>query len=169
MKMGTNQKRPIRQQSNIRTIIISSTVSVFFSLIVFFILTISFTTNKDHANNSISSAFKSVIKPVKAAGIQMVVFVVGPTCPAGFTNYTAAHGRFILGEPGGGQGTGGTGAHTHTYSGGTAAIATTGGAGTGSQPVKINNHAHSFSGTTAGPNDGLPPFIQLKPCIWTYN
>jgi len=74
----------------------------------------------------------------------IIAFVTG-SCPTGWTEYTAARGRYVLGTPSGGtgEGTAGTalsntedravGQHNHSFSG-----------------TELGTHGHSFSGTQLG-------------------
>ena len=108
---------------------------------------------------------------VYAAGSQAVIFVIGNTCPPGFSDYTAAEGRFILGANNGDEVTGGSEfissgqmpSHNHL-------VPVDGAPGCDQASLVGNPGADECPGaaTTSAGGSGAywQPFVRLKPCIW---
>lgn len=100
---------------------------------------------------------------LKAIFANTVVYVTGANCPAGFSAYAAAEGRFIRGDGSGDQGVGGTDSVGVNY--GVANIAAAPGGSGG---------PFLWWMTVGGQGNGgafsiVPGHVRLKPCIFNGN
>ncbi len=97
------------------------------------------------------------------------------TCPTGWTEYTAARGRVVVGVPSAGTvaGTVGTAftnledrTHSHSYSGNTSSVGGSQAAVAYDQSVyPTMGHSHSYSGTSGtAATSNIVPYIQLTAC-----
>ncbi len=110
---------------------------------------------------------------LKAVLGNAIIFVEGTTCPTGFTPYTAAEGRFVLGNSSGAASTGGT-ANLRLWSrqqqSGGSGFAKTLAVGLSTDTAGIawtTNESDIQSGyvdRATGNIDIRPPFLTLKPC-----
>jgi hypothetical protein len=96
------------------------------------------------------------VSPLGGLPGNVVFYTTDSSVPAGFSEYTSARGRMVVGRPSGGtdEGTVGTAltnlqnkTHTHSFSGTTSTGAT--GAVAGLAPsAALPSHTHTYSGTT---------------------
>lgn len=110
---------------------------------------------------------------LKAVLGNAIIFVAGTACPTGFSPYTAAEGRFVLGSTNGDASTGGT-ANVRLWSrqqqSGSSGFAKTLAVGLSTDtvgPVWTTNENDIQSGyvdRATGNIDIRPPWVTLKPC-----
>lgn len=111
-----------------------------------------------------------ILKAIAAGGVPSGAIIIhtGPSCPAGYTEYTALRSTFPRGAAGGVPGgTGGTTTHTHTITltdlgpaGGLRSINN----GTGvAVTLADNTHTHGNTGS-AGNAGTLPPYLDVLYC-----
>lgn len=107
-------------------------------------------------------------------GTKAVLFVMGSSGPPGFKKPEDLslgnwYDRFPFLALDGDLSMGSSATHTHTYSDSTGYPNQDGVGGGNGNVFAPAVHNHNFSGSTSGPDVGLPPYIKIKPCIWTMN
>lgn len=110
---------------------------------------------------------------LKAVLGNAIIFVTGTTCPTGFTPYTAAEGRFVLGNTNGAATTGGT-ANLRLWSrqqqsggagyGKTLAVGISTDTATTVWTTDENDVQPGYVDRATGNIDIRPPWVTLKPC-----
>lgn len=100
---------------------------------------------------------------LKTIFANMVVYVTGSSCPAGFSAYTAAEGRFIRGDGNGDQGTGGSDSVGVNYGVANIAAAPGGSGGPFLWWMSVGGQGNG------GYFSIVPGHVRLKPCIFNAN
>ena len=110
---------------------------------------------------------------LKAVLGNAIIFVTGTTCPTGFTPYTAAEGRFVLGNTNGAATTGGTtnlrlwSRQQQSGGGGfakTLAVGISTDTATTVWTTDENDIQPGYVDRATGNIDIRPPWVTLKPC-----